>query len=296
MPEQQIIVRKKVHKGGHAHHGGSWKVAYADFVTAMMAFFLVMWLVGLSQDVRDRIQGYFNDPLGMNDTEPKSRAILTMEGLPQPKPGQSKTPLTEAYKSERSTFDSLEQSLKKSMSMDKALKELLQGVRISQTADGLKLEFVETKGAVFFESGSAVIRPEAARLMAEIAPILAKTGYTMEIEGHTDAQPFAGAPNGNWGLSTERALSLQMALMKGGVKEDQFGAVTGFAARRLLDPKNPTGFTNRRVTILIPRKYMPGDHDKQPGDELRDAIKVGTEPQAVVVRPDPTDILQQEKH
>ncbi len=291
MAEQSIIVRKKVYKGGHGHHGGSWKVAYADFMTAMMAFFLVMWLVGLSQDVRDKIQGYFNDPLGLGQTEPKSRSLLTMEGLPQPKPGQTKQAGQSAFKTEQTQLDAIQQKLQHSLNVDKSFQDLIKGIRISQTPEGLLIEFVETKGAVFFESGKAVIRPEAAKLLSKIAPILAKAGHPMEIQGHTDSQPFAGSANGNWGLSTERALSLQVALMKGGVPEPQFAEVSGYAARKLLDPQHPTDFSNRRVTILLPRKYMPGNQQQQPADALRDSIKSGTNPQAVVIKPDPPDIV-----
>src|SRR5579862_9498990 len=187
MAEQAIIIKKKVVKGGHAHHGGSWKVAYADFVTAMMAFFLVMWLVSLSPETKDEIQGYFNDPLGLKDTEPKTRSIMTLEGQPQPKPGQTKKPGEEAFKSEQTQLDSIEQRLKHALNADPSLADLLKGVKITQTPEGLLIEFVETKGAVFFESGSAVIRPEAAKLVAKIAPILQHAGHTMEIQGHTDA-------------------------------------------------------------------------------------------------------------
>ena len=290
MPEQTIIVRKKIVKGHGAHHGGSWKVAYADFVTAMMAFFMVMWLVGLSQDVRDRIQGYFNDPLGMAETEPKSMTILAMDGMPLPKPGQTKSPGEEAFKTEQSRLNSLQSKLKHALNADPRFSQLLKGIRISEGADGLLIEFAETRGAVFFESGSSIIRPEALKLVAKIAPILSEAGHALVVQGHTDSQPFTGAPGGNWGLSTERALSLQVALMGDGVHEDQFAEVSGYASRRLLDSDHPTDFSNRRVTILIPRHYRPGDKTAEPADTLKDAIEKGTEPQAVVVKPDPPEI------
>jgi chemotaxis protein MotB len=292
MSEQTIIIRKKIVKGHTAHHGGSWKVAYADFVTAMMAFFMVMWLVGLSQDVRDRIQGYFNDPLGIAQTEPRSMTMITMEGLPQPKPGEAREPGDNAFRNEQKQMQKLQKKVERVVREDASFLQFLRGIRISQTGDGLLIEFAETRGAVFFESGSAVIRPEAKKLVEKIASILANDGHTLVVQGHTDSQPFAGARNGNWGLSTERALSLQEALMDGGVKDEQFAEVSGFASRRLLDPADPTGFSNRRVTILIPRKYREGDATPEPADSLRQAIQRGTEPQAVVIKPDPPDLIR----
>ncbi len=290
MAENQIIIRKKIVKGHSAHHGGSWKVAYADFVTAMMAFFMVMWLVGLSADIRDKIQGYFNDPLGVAESEPKSKTILTMEGMPKPKPGEHNEPGDQAYHNEQQKLQSLGKKIKDAINSDKQFSQLINGIRITQTPDGLLIEFAETKGAVFFESGSAVIRPEARKLVDKIAPILAAQAHNLVVQGHTDAQPFTGSPNGNWGLSTERALSLQSALMEGGVREDQFSEVSGYASRRLLNNANPKDFSNRRVTILVPRTYRPGDQAAEPADALRDAIQKGSQPQAVELQPDPPDV------
>ncbi|HWD37310.1 MAG TPA: flagellar motor protein MotB [Fimbriimonas sp.] len=289
MAEQTIIVKKVIHKG-HGHHGGSWKVAYADFVTAMMAFFLVMWLTSMSQDVKDQIQGYFNDPLGLAPTAPKSLSIKTMEGSPAPKPFAEKPAGKNAFKQEQGQLQSIEKKIKDALGKDPEFKNLMKGVKISITQEGLLIEFMEAKGAVFFESGSSIIRPEAQKLMRKISPILSASKHPVDVQGHTDVVPYAGDKNGNFRLSTERALSLQEVLEDSGMPDSQFVGVKGFGSTRLLDPANPISQVNRRVTILLPRKYTQGDKEAAPSDDLASQIRGETVPQAVVVKPGAIDL------
>jgi len=290
MAEQPIIVKKKIIQG-HGHHGGSWKVAYADFVTAMMAFFLVMWLTNLSQDTKDMIQGYFNDPLGFADTIQRSRSLENLPGQPRPvKPGQRKG-LSDATSVEQSQLASVAQKLRQAMMQDPALKKLAESVKITITQEGLLIEFMEARGAVFFESGSSVIRPEAMKLVKKISPILQAAHHSIEIQGHTDAQPIGGSMEGNWALSGSRALTMQEALSGNGVDDKLFVGVSGYAATRLLDPQHPFAAANRRVTILLPRKYLPGSQQAEPADALRQAIGSQTAPEAIEVKPDSSNLL-----
>jgi chemotaxis protein MotB len=286
MAEQPIIVKKKIVKG-HGHHGGSWKVAYADFVTAMMAFFMVMWLMSMSQDVKDEIQGYFNDPLGFTDTAPKSRSLLTMEGMPKPKPAitAGKGSGDNAAAMEQRTMQEVKSQVEKKLAQSEEFKKFIKDIKISITAEGLLIEFIEAKGAVFFESGSSKIRPDALRIVSSIAPILTASKHVLEVQGHTDAQPFQGRVNGNWALSSERALSLQEALEGDKVPDGQFSELRGFGPTQLLDPTHPLSYINRRVTILLPRKYQNGDAQAAPADALRSAVVGTTEPQAVMLQP-----------
>ena len=290
MAEQPIIVKKKI-IAAHAHHGGSWKVAYADFVTAMMAFFLVMWLSNLSQQDKDMIQGYFNDPLGFTATAPRSRSLVTLAGQAKPpKPGDHRGN-GQANSQEQSQLKDVERRLKKVLSQDPTLKKLAQGIKISLTPEGLLIEFMEARGAVFFESGSSVIRPEAMRLVKKIAPILQAAKHTIEVQGHTDAQPIGGSMSGNWALSGSRALSLQSALSASGVEDKLFVGVSGYAATRLLYPDQPFAAANRRVTILLPRNYQPGSNEQEPADALKAAIGSSASPQAVELKPDNSNVL-----
>lgn len=298
MPEQPIIIKKKKGHGGHGHHGGSWKVAYADFVTAMMAFFMVMWIMGLSQETKSAIAGYFNDPLGFSQNEPRSRSIISMPSSPKVKKGDSNTPGGQddnPMAVEEENMRQMQQELQRVLSNDPDLKELLNDVKIELTPEGLLIELMETRGAVFFESGSSIIRSEAERLVRKIAPVLAKSGRGLKVQGHTDAQPFAGDPIGNWRLSSARAVALQVILAKGGVQESQFKAVEGLASRKLLDPANPLNFSNRRVTILIPREYLNGDQTITPRDAIRQQMQQGHIPEAIDLRPGSPDLTSEGK-
>ncbi len=290
MSEQPIIVKKKIIKG-HAHHGGSWKVAYADFVTAMMAFFMVMWLMSMSDQVKDKIQGYFNDPLGFTNSTPKSKVIVTLDGMTKPKPGvkaakgQSGLP-EKAAKAEQQTLQQVKDKISQALANSGSLKDLAKDIRITMTPEGLLIQFIEAQGAVFFESGSAVIRPEAQKIVAKIAPILSSSKHLMEIQGHTDAQSFPGKINGNWALSNERALALQEALEGDSVPDKQFAGVRALAATHLLDPAHPLSYVNRRVTILLPREYTSDSMPIKPADQLHNEVSSVNQPEGVILKPD----------
>lgn len=271
MSEAPIIIKKKRGHGGHAHHGGSWKVAYADFVTAMMAFFMVMWIMGLSDSSKAQIQGYFNDPLGFKKNESKSKTIFTLKGMPQAKPGKKKSPGDDVTDLDEKQMEQLKQKISSALKGNSSLKELMKDVSMTITNEGLQIDLLETRGAVFFESGQAVIRPGAKLILRRIGLLLGKAKRKVVVEGHTDAKPYAGQGYTNWDLSTDRARALQRELANDGVNNDQFAGIRGFADTKLLVPSDPFDFKNRRVTILLPFEGTPGEKPK-PKDQLREHI------------------------
>lgn len=268
-----IIVKKKKVQAA-AHHGGSWKVAYADFVTAMMAFFMVMWIMGMSQETRSMVAGYFNDPLGFMKNQPKSRSPFAIKGSPNPKPGTTNGPSESKTPDEQLQLKEVEQQFKAALaSGDVDLKELAQHVEVKLEEEGLRIELTESAGAVFFETGSPIIRPIAKKLIAAIGPILARSGRPIIVEGHTDSAQYASQMYNNWDLSGARALSMRRALSLAGVHNEQFVSVNGYADTRLKNPANPYHFSNRRVTVLLPFKRVIQRLDHLPKDDLRQEIQ-----------------------
>lgn len=267
-----IIKKKKAH--GHAHHGGSWKVAYADFVTAMMAFFMVMWIMGLSEDTRTQIQGYFNDPMGFMKNSPRSKNILTV-GMPRSKPASNRTN-GDAVQGKKEAAKKLELRLKHELASegqdgDEALRALLEGVEISLTEEGVQIEFIE-RHRTFFEIGSAQIRPEARHIVASIGKVLASSRRPMIIDGHTDARPLNQPMYNNWDLSTDRAAAVRRLFQTVGVQDNQVIQVRGNADRKLRRPGDPFSSENRRVTVMLPFHL----YDLNPN--LEESVKSGVQP------------------
>ncbi|MEQ1822390.1 MAG: flagellar motor protein MotB [Fimbriimonadaceae bacterium] len=286
-----IIKKKKAH--GHAHHGGSWKVAYADFVTAMMAFFMVMWILGLSDEAKAEISGYFNDPFGYSKTAPLSRNIVKFPGAPVTS-GRVKKQRADIEHNDKKAIIMIGDKIEKALGMGakkdekgqkvhpqpRSLSDLIEHIEIEVTPEGLRIELKEDKGSVFFETGSAALKPEAVQIIKTLAGVLGKVGRTMYIEGHTDARPYgSGASYDNWDLSQDRANTMRRALMGGGVKERYFLGVNGFASRRLKVPTDPLNPANRRVSILLPVSDEDSIRPAAPSlgpdyVELKDDIKI----------------------
>jgi chemotaxis protein MotB len=284
-----IIKRKKA--AGHGHHGGAWKVAYADFVTAMMAFFMTLWIIGMaSEQDKKLIAAWFRDPAGFEKSIAYSGVSMVDMGPPR-KPevaggegGQGRIGL------EEQEMRRIEEEVKERVEAagDATLEELMKSVRFEVTEEGLQIEFLESSGVVFFELGSATIRPQARKLIRRIAPLLAQSGRRLIVDGHTDARPFPGAAFDNWDLSSARAASMRRALKAGGVGHGQFLAVRGFADTRprTEDPFDPT---NRRVSVLLPFKTAEEAIAGLPLDALKGRIQ-GAFRRPVEVAPDPPDL------
>jgi chemotaxis protein MotB len=246
-----IIVKKKAHSK-HGHHGGAWKVAYADFVTAMMSFFLVMWIVGQNQDVRKGIAGYFRDPAaysGGKGVLPGARQGATGE-LYESAPVVESTKVKDVEAAMQKAAEHLREALKQVP----AFEQIKDRIEIRVTEDGLLIELLDGQREGFFDSGSAVPRPETVDLLKVIGPELAQLGHQVLIDGHTDAQPYS-ATNAytNWELSVDRANAARRVLQTTGVQSTQLEAVRGFADTKLRVPDRPLDATNRRISILVRR-------------------------------------------
>jgi chemotaxis protein MotB len=258
MANDSIIIKKKKVVGGHGHHGGSWKVAYADFVTAMMAFFMVLWIMGMSEESKSSIQGYFHDPVAFMKTSPLSKNVITISASPtsnSKKSVSSGKGLGDHSGLSTTEYDEgsgVKEEIKKQLEGIPNIEKLLKNVEVVSTKEGLRIELLENKGNMFFESGSAKMKPEGKEIVKKLIPVLKNTGRYMVIEGHTDRKPYAGILYTNWELSNERAGALRLQLALFGIPPDRFRGVRAYADTQLRYPGRPFDPRNRRVTILMP--------------------------------------------
>jgi len=237
---QPIIVIKR--NGGHGgHHGGAWKVAYADFVTALMSLFIVLWLMGQSEQVKKAVAGYFNDPKGT-----ASLLGTTMSGT-----GQNVTVTADSGENQKQ-LEELKEKLEQEIKARKDLEKLIKQIEITITPEGLRIEMLEDKNGTFYQSGSAHLSESGQELLALLAAELKTLPNQLLIEGHTDAAPYSNdADYSNWELSADRANSARRLLQQDGVRTDQVTQVRGYADQFLRVKNNPYDPSNRRVTILV---------------------------------------------
>jgi len=235
---QPIIVIKK--KGCHGgHHGGAWKVAYADFVTALMSLFIVLWLMGQSEQVKKAVAGYFNDPKGTANL-----LGTTMSG--------NGVNVTTQVNQDKKKLQELKERLEKEIQARKDLEKLSKQIEITITPEGLRIELIETKNGTFYQSGSAQLSPSGQELLALLASELKTLPNQLLIEGHTDAAQYStDASYSNWELSADRANAARRLLQADGVRSDQVTQVRGFADQMLRVKSNPYDPSNRRITILV---------------------------------------------
>jgi chemotaxis protein MotB len=290
--EEPIVIRKRRRGAEHGHHGGAWKVAYADFVTAMMAFFLVMWIMQLSESARKAIASYFNEPGAFSFLTGKALPIdikmrparyvlekgadyydnFSERGGPyQPFPfgvGIAVSPeqwkqlqqdsIRAAQRLEQFQRE-LQQMLQELAASNPDIGELLGSLRLEMTPEGLRIELLETRENLFFRVGSAELRPPAVELLRRLGALLGKLPNTVEIEGHTDSRSYPpGASYTNWELSADRANAARRILESSGLWTGQIESVIGYADRKLQVPENPFDTSNRRVSILV-RKLTTAD-------------------------------------
>jgi len=252
-PTQPVIIIKK-NRGGHGgHHGGAWKVAYADFVTAMMAFFLVMWLVSSSPDVKKSVAGYFRDP-GVFDYE-KSVGMMGggVSGIDEGRaPETLKQPDAAALSYERQKMEEAAAHIRDGLAESPDLESLRDQIEFFVTEEGLRIELLEKDGSSFFDSGSAALRGESVRILQIIGRELGTMTNDVVVEGHTDARPFgAGNAYSNWELSADRANAARRVMEAVGLNPGQVQGVRGFAATQLRLPDAPMDPRNRRVSIVV---------------------------------------------
>jgi chemotaxis protein MotB len=255
MPTPPIIIIKK--KSGHGgHHGGAWKVAYADFVTAMMALFIVLWLLSSSAKVQQAVGGYFRDPSG--------NAKLTGTGL---------TGTGEGVRLDKQDMGKLKEELQISIEKMNDL-DVKNNIEMTITAEGLRIELLESDKGTFFDSGSSVLSHSGQEMLALLATELGKLPNHISLEGHTDAKPFQGkASYSNWELSTERANAARRLMRQAGLRDDQVSQVRGFADQRLRNTKNALDPSNRRVSIIV--QYINGNPEEAvaAGEKLQESAK-----------------------
>ena len=269
----QPIIVKKIKKGGHGHHGGAWKIAYADFVTAMMAFFLLMWLLGsTTEGDKKGIADYFNSPLkiamlggsGSGDSSSIIRgggADLSRSGG-QVKQGEvdakKRTINLQALKEEQKRAElarlrAVKDKVEDVLASNPKLAAMKSQIRLDMTADGLRIQIVDEHNRAMFDSGSAVVQPHMRELLREIGSVLAEVPNRLTVEGHTDAQPFAAGERGysNWELSSDRANASRRELVAGGMPDDHVLRVQGLASSQLFEPERPASPANRRISIIV---------------------------------------------
>jgi chemotaxis protein MotB len=244
--DQPVIIIKKKGGHGHGHHGGAWKVAYADFVTAMMAFFLVMWLVGQAPEVKAGVAGYFRDPGAFDGGQgvlPGAQSSAAVEPE-RPTEQQATTVLEEAAEHVRQALQSLPQ-----------FDELSKRIDIAVTEEGLRIELREAPDDGFFASGSAAMKTETVQLLQVIAAELGQLSNHVAVEGHTDSAPYAAnnSEYTNWELSADRANAARRVMVASGMKAMQIEAVRGYADTRLRTPERPLDPSNRRISIIVRR-------------------------------------------
>jgi chemotaxis protein MotB len=239
----RIIIKKK---GGHGgHHGGAWKVAYADFVTAMMALFIVLWLLNTSKQTQEAIGGYFRDPTGTSkkvgtDLQGSGENFtLTKDNIPQLK-------------------EELQKAIHRVANFDKLSKQ----IEITVTNEGLRVELLENQKGTFFDIGNAKPSGDGNQLLSLMAEQIGKLPNKVSIEGHTDSKPYGRPEYSNWELSVDRANAARRIMQEAGLSADQVSQVRGFADQRLRDKKNPTDPSNRRISIIVHYLDKP-----QTGDE-----------------------------
>ncbi len=252
-----IIVKKKV--AGHGgHHGGSWKVAYADFVTAMMAFFMVMWILGMDDKTKQAIEGYFANPVGYKKGYGAGSSPLSTGTAPT---NVQKTPLRMIVRStEQRTFEQLKNAILAKVASNDSLKALKALVDVQVTKDGLRIELVETgSGDVYFPTGSARMKAPTVLALQLIGTELATLQHPVILEGHTDAAQFsaAGGEYGNWELSADRANAARRVLEGVGLGNGRIVEVRGYAATKPRVMDAPFSAANRRISILLPFSVAP---------------------------------------
>lgn len=261
-----IIVIKK--KGGHGgHHGGAWKVAYADFVTAMMALFIVLWLMNSSKQVQEAVGGYFKDPTGT-----AKRVGSDMKGA------------GENFIVTKDNMQALKEQLQRAIREVPNFDKLKNHIDMTVTNEGLRIELTESEKGTFFDSGSSKISTDGVDILKTLAEELGKLPNKLAVEGHTDSKPYStGATYTNWELSADRANAARRLIQEDGIRPDQVTQVRGFADQQLRKKDDPLDPSNRRISLIV--RYMekqvaPQDEEKKEGAAGEGGAKQPEKPEA----------------
>ncbi len=295
---EQAIIIKKIKKGGHGHHGGAWKVAFADFAVAMMAFFMLMWLLATTTTVQQAsISAYFNDPLATTGYSGNGAGNPALDGGDGILDGRGANPFTGKSEDEEATshaqkgeaesdgqgdgqsedegesggnpeelerirLEEMLEELRGVIEGGKALEEYADQLIFDMAAEGLRIQIVDKENRAMFDQGSATLKPYAGKILSEIVKVINDVPNRVSISGHTDAMPYA-SENGysNWELSADRANAARRSLLASGLPESKIGRVVGLGPSDLLDPSQPQAPINRRISIVVLR----GDYGRTVG-------------------------------
>ncbi|MBI6573998.1 MULTISPECIES: flagellar motor protein MotB [Pseudomonas syringae group] len=269
MENNQPIIIKRVKRFGGGHHGGAWKIAFADFATAMMAFFLVLWLMSsATPEQLIAVAGYFKDPVGFSDSG--SPYVIDLGGSPEMSPNQtlnpevkttpspdtvpieSDTSESKAEEVEQERLEMLLQELQNKVEENPQLQKFKDQILFEITQDGLRIQIMDADNRPMFDSGSARLKPYFEDILLAMADTIKSVPNKISISGHTDATPFVGNGGfGNWELSANRANAARRALVAGSYPDPQVARVVGYASSALYDRENPTNPVNRRIDIVV---------------------------------------------
>lgn len=284
MENNQPIIIKRVKRFGGGHHGGAWKIAFADFATAMMAFFLVLWLLSTATpEQKIAIAGYFKDPIGFSESG--TPYVIDLGGSPQlapektinPEEKSEPTPNTSiqldkdqvetlAEQVERERLELLLQELQNKVEENPELQKFKDQILFEITQDGLRIQIMDAENRPMFDLGSARLQPYFEDILLAMADTIKAVPNKISISGHTDAKPYAGTGDfGNWELSANRANAARRALVAGGYPDEQVARVVGYASSSLFDRKNPFNPVNRRIDIIVLTKKAQRDIEGQQG-------------------------------
>ncbi len=275
MSDEQPIIIKKIVKGHGGHHGGAWKIAYADFVTAMMAFFLLMWLLNATtEDQRMGLADFFSPtPGAMQSTTGgegigSGQSVVTEGVFTEDKASPGVMVMIDPVEAEEVTeeeaeeviaereeeqFEEAEDAIREAMEETPELKELANNLIIDQTPEGLRIQIVDREGSAMFRRGSTSLTPKAKTIIEQVVRAIAAMSNKLTITGNTDASQFARYGYDNWDLSTDRANSSRRAMLHSGLDKERIFRVTGRASEDLLDKEDPTATINRRISIVLLR-------------------------------------------
>jgi chemotaxis protein MotB len=305
----QPIIVKKIKKGGHGHHGGAWKIAYADFVTAMMAFFLLMWLLGsTTKEQKQAISDYFNNPSPIMGPGGASTSMIKVGGGKDvtytegdTKRGSNEKDVAKEIQAQKSEVGQITQDdkqrllelkkeLEKEIDASAALKPFKDQLLLEITKEGLRVQIIDKENRPMFNSGSAVMQPYAIDILKEIGKVINHVPNRISLSGHTDATPYSKFNNlyTNWELSADRANASRRALITGGMDEDKVARVVGLSSAVLFDKDNPNNPINRRISIIVLNKETEDAilHDEGKLDQTTsEANKAGSAQPATTATP-----------
>ena len=323
MENNQPILVKRVKKVAGGHHGGAWKIAFADFATAMMAFFLVMWLMSsATPEQKKAISGYFQDPIGF--TESASPYVIDLGGTPTPAPDRTLNPeLKDAPDSQEASVDAQQDQAEIDASQAETLAEQVERERLEMllqelqtkveenpelqkfkdqilfeiTQDGLRIQIMDAENRPMFDLGSARLQPYFEDILLILADTIKAVPNKISVSGHTDAKPFAGAGDfGNWELSANRANAARRALVAGGYPDESVARVVGYASSALFDRKDPFNPVNRRIDIIVltkkAQRAIEGEQDGGGDAVPTEATAPGQTPPAADEPAQPDELRQ----